>query len=145
GGETADRDRPGRGGGERRRPVLPHHGAAGPHPDRGAARRRDGGETRGGARLPLLEDHRAAAPPAPRGIDCRGVPEPPVQRIAELRREPGELSFEARLAGVEPRRIWFRSETEVTPSADAVLAACLMPAMRHGGTLALDEPVSPLM
>lgn len=70
------------------------------------------------------------------------MPELPVQRIADLRREPGELSFEARLAGVEPRRIWFRSETEVTPSADAALAACLMPAMRHGGTLEMEEPVS---
>ncbi len=68
---------------------------------------------------------------------------PPVQRIADLRREPGELSFEARLAGVDPRRIWFRSETEVTPSADAALAACLMPAMRHGGSLEIEEPVSP--
>jgi hypothetical protein len=73
------------------------------------------------------------------------VPEPPVQRIADLRREPGELSFEARLAGTEPRRIWFRSETEVKPSADAALAACLMPAMRNGGSLEIDEPISPRM
>jgi 8-oxo-dGTP pyrophosphatase MutT (NUDIX family) len=71
------------------------------------------------------------------------VPEPPVQRIADLRREPGELSFEARLGGGEPRRIWLRSETEVTPSADAALAACLMPAMRSGGRLEIDEPISP--
>lgn len=68
---------------------------------------------------------------------------PPVQRIADLRREPGELSFEARLTGVEPQRIWFRSETEVTPSADAALAACLLPAMRGGGHLEIDEPISP--
>jgi hypothetical protein len=71
------------------------------------------------------------------------VPEPAAQRIADLRCEPGELSFEAHLAGTEPRRIWFRSETEVRPSADAALAACLMPAMRAGGTLEIDEPVSP--
>jgi hypothetical protein len=71
------------------------------------------------------------------------VPELPVQRIADLRREPGELSFEARLAGVEPQRIWFRSETKVTPSADAALAACLLPAMRGGGSLEIDEPISP--
>jgi hypothetical protein len=68
---------------------------------------------------------------------------PPVQRIADLRRQAGELSFEARLAGVEPQRIWFRSETEVTPSADAALAACLLPAMRGGGSLEIEEPVSP--
>jgi hypothetical protein len=71
------------------------------------------------------------------------VPELPVQRIADLRLDPGELSFEARLAGVEPQRIWFRSETEVTPSADAALAACLLPAMRSGGSLEMDEPISP--
>ena len=67
----------------------------------------------------------------------------PVQRIADLRREPGELSFEAHLAGSEPQRIWFRSETEVTPSADAALAACLLPAMRHGGSLEIEAPISP--
>ncbi len=71
------------------------------------------------------------------------MPEPPAQRITDLRREPGELSFEAQLGGGEPRRIWFHSETEVTPSADAALAACLMPAMRTGGRLEIDEPVSP--
>ncbi len=69
--------------------------------------------------------------------------ETPTQRIADLRREPGELSFEARLAGGEPRRIWFRSETEVTPSADAALVACLMPAMRTGGRLEVEAPISP--
>ncbi|HET9198545.1 MAG TPA: hypothetical protein VFN92_09875 [Solirubrobacterales bacterium] len=71
--------------------------------------------------------------------------EPATQQIADIRCEPGELSFEARLAGVEPQRIWFRSETEVVPSADAALAACLMPAMRHGGTLEVEEPISPLV
>ncbi len=69
--------------------------------------------------------------------------EPPVQRISDLRCEPGELSFEVRLGGGEPQRIWFRSETEVTPSADAALAACLMPAMRNGGSLEIDAPISP--
>jgi hypothetical protein len=71
--------------------------------------------------------------------------EPVTQRIAALRRNPGELSFEARLTGADPQRIFFRSETEVVPSADAALASCLMPAMRHGGKLAIDEPLSPLM
>ena len=71
------------------------------------------------------------------------MPEPPVQRISDLRREPGELSFEAQLAGGEPRRIWFRSDTGAVPSADAALAACLMPAMRNGGTLEVEAPLSP--
>ena len=71
--------------------------------------------------------------------------ESPVQRIADLRREPGELSFETHLGGGEPRRIWFRTETEVTPSADAALAACLMPAMRTGGSLEIDVPISPAL
>ena len=72
-----------------------------------------------------------------------GVPERAAQRITDLRLGPGELSFEAHLAEAEPQRIWFRSETEVTPSADAALAACLMPAMRSGGRLEIDEPISP--
>ena len=63
--------------------------------------------------------------------------------IVDLSRSPGELAFEARIAGTEPRRIWFRCESDVIPSADAALAACLMPAMRQGGSLRMDEPVSP--
>ena len=64
------------------------------------------------------------------------------QEIAELRSAPGEASFEARIGG-ESRRIWFRGDIPATAPADAALAACLMPAMRHGGTLAMAEPVSP--
>jgi hypothetical protein len=67
----------------------------------------------------------------------------PRHEIAELVRAPGKLSFEARIAGVERRRLWLRSSTPVTPPADAALAACLMPAMRNGGTLALGDRVSP--
>jgi hypothetical protein len=73
------------------------------------------------------------------------VPASPRHEIVDLTRSVGELTFEARIAGAEPQRIWFRSETEVTPSADAALAACLMPAMRHGGTLEIGEPISPLV
>ncbi|HEX6667031.1 MAG TPA: polysaccharide pyruvyl transferase family protein [Solirubrobacterales bacterium] len=62
--------------------------------------------------------------------------------IAALRCEPGELSFEARIGG-EERRVWFRTESELTPNADAALAACLMPAMRNGGRLRMTDPVSP--
>jgi hypothetical protein len=71
------------------------------------------------------------------------MPTGPEQEVVDVTRSPGELAFEARLHGVEPQRVWFRSETEVVPSADAVLAACLMPAMRHGGRLTIDEPLSP--
>jgi hypothetical protein len=62
--------------------------------------------------------------------------------IADLRTGPGELSFEARIAG-HTRRIWFKSETEVEPYPEAALAASLMPAMRSGGTLTMNEPISP--
>jgi glycosyltransferase involved in cell wall biosynthesis len=62
--------------------------------------------------------------------------------IVDLARSPGELSFEARI-GPEPRRIWFRTETSTLPAAEAALAACLMPAMRLGGSLRLEEPISP--
>jgi polysaccharide pyruvyl transferase WcaK-like protein len=65
----------------------------------------------------------------------------PSQEIAELKRAPGELSFEARL-GDRAERVWFRTATEVMPTADAALAACLMPAMRRGGTLRMRDPVS---
>ena len=64
------------------------------------------------------------------------------QAIANLRAGPGELSFEARIGG-EAKRVWFRTETAVTPPADAALAACLMPAMRFGGSLRMEDPVSP--
>jgi hypothetical protein len=66
----------------------------------------------------------------------------PRQEISNLTRAPGELSFETGIGG-EPRRLWIRTATAVTPPADAALALCLMPAMRDGGTLALGERVSP--
>lgn len=62
--------------------------------------------------------------------------------IADLQRAPGELSFEARIGPVR-QRIWFRTETPTIPAAEAALAACLMPAMRFGGSLHLAEPISP--
>jgi hypothetical protein len=73
------------------------------------------------------------------------VPDPSHHDIVDVERSPGELSFEVRMPGNEPQRIFFRSETEVMPSADAALVACLMPAMRHGGKLTIDEPLSPLV
>jgi len=64
--------------------------------------------------------------------------------VANLRAAPGELSFEARVGGrVQP--VWLRTETPLTPNADAALAACLLPAMRDGGTLTMTDPVSPRM
>lgn len=64
--------------------------------------------------------------------------------IANLRCAPGELSFTARIAGRE-QEVWMRTASPVTPTADAALAACLMPAMPTGGTLEMSEPVSPRM
>jgi len=66
----------------------------------------------------------------------------PRHEIAGPLRAPGELSFEARI-GPEPRRLWIRSGTAVTPPADAALALCLMPAMRSGGSLSMGERISP--
>src|SRR5690348_9090315 len=67
----------------------------------------------------------------------------PRQEIADLDAGEGELTFEARLHGREPQRIWLRSGTEVEPYPEAALAATLMPAMRAGGTLTMSEPISP--
>lgn len=69
----------------------------------------------------------------------------PAHRIADLRMEPGHLSFEARLAGRDGQRVWIRTAGEFEPGPDAALAACVMPAMRSGGTLTLEHPVSPRM
>lgn len=62
--------------------------------------------------------------------------------ISNLQVDPGELSFDARV-GEHEKRIWFRSETEVEPYAEAALASCLLPAMALGGTLTMDAPISP--
>ncbi len=64
--------------------------------------------------------------------------------VLDLRTEPGQLSFEARL-GQDRRQIYFRSGDidRIASGADAALAACLLPAMRLGGSLALPGPVSP--
>jgi glycosyl transferase family 2 len=64
--------------------------------------------------------------------------------IANLRRTPGELCFEARVGG-RAQEIRFRTDSPLTPTADAALPACLIPAMSCGGTLRLEEPVSPRM
>jgi len=66
----------------------------------------------------------------------------PHHEIADLRCAVGELSFMARIGGRE-QQVWLRTDTAVTPNADAALAACLMPAMRFGGTLTVPAPVSP--
>jgi hypothetical protein len=67
----------------------------------------------------------------------------PRQEIVDLSLGTGELTFEARLHGREPQRIWLRSGTEVEPYPEAALAATLMPAMRAGGSLTMSEPISP--
>jgi Glycosyl transferase family 2 len=70
------------------------------------------------------------------------MPPSPHHEVANLDAAPGELSFEARIGG-RTQQVWMRSETRVTPPAEAALAICLMPAMHDGGTLELAEPVSP--
>jgi hypothetical protein len=62
--------------------------------------------------------------------------------VRELRSAPGELSFDVEIAGVA-HTVWFKTDAPVTPPADAALAASLMLAMRAGGTLAIDAPISP--
>ncbi len=62
--------------------------------------------------------------------------------IADFEMTPGELSFEAQI-GDRAQRVWIRTESPVTPTADAALAVCLMPAMRFGGRLEISEPLSP--
>jgi polysaccharide pyruvyl transferase WcaK-like protein len=64
--------------------------------------------------------------------------------IANLRTAPGELSFDARV-GQRTTNVWMRTESPLTPNADAALAATAMPAMAHGGTLRMSDPVSPRM
>lgn len=72
------------------------------------------------------------------------MPAEPRHEIANLRCVPGELSFEARIGG-RAQTVWLRTDSPVTPTADAALAASLMPAMRLGGRLDLAAPVSPRM
>ena len=67
----------------------------------------------------------------------------PRHEIAHIRTSSGELSFEARLEGVEPKQIWLRTSSEVEPTADAVLPTALMPAMRKGGELTVDGSLDP--
>ena len=64
--------------------------------------------------------------------------------ISNLRAAPGELSFDARI-GERTTGVWMRTDSPLTPNADAALAAAAMPAMRHGGRLRMTDPVSPRM
>jgi hypothetical protein len=64
--------------------------------------------------------------------------------ISSLRTAPGELSFDARI-GERTTSVWMRTDSPVTPNADAALATVAMPAMRHGGRLRMSDPVSPRM
>ncbi|HET8537069.1 MAG TPA: glycosyltransferase family A protein, partial [Solirubrobacteraceae bacterium] len=70
------------------------------------------------------------------------APQPLDQRIHDVRTAPGELSFTASIAGIR-QRIWFRTDADIIPTADAALVSCLMPAMRSGGRLTVDAPISP--
>ena len=62
--------------------------------------------------------------------------------VLDVRHEPGELSFEARIGG-HRERVWLRTDPDRPTSPEAVLPACLMPAMRFGGILELPVPISP--
>jgi hypothetical protein len=64
--------------------------------------------------------------------------------ITNLRAAPGELSFDARI-GERTTGVWLRTDSPVTPNADAALASVAMPAMRQGGRLQMTDPVSPRM
>jgi hypothetical protein len=68
----------------------------------------------------------------------------PNHEVSELSFAPRELSFRAQVGG-DDKRVYLRADDggETARSADAALAACLLPAMRFGGTLSLPEPVSP--
>jgi polysaccharide pyruvyl transferase WcaK-like protein len=66
----------------------------------------------------------------------------PRHEISNLDLAPGALSFDATIDGLR-KRLWFRTETEIEPGPEAALAACLLPAMRSGGTLTMDAPISP--
>jgi glycosyltransferase involved in cell wall biosynthesis len=70
------------------------------------------------------------------------APAPLDQRVSDVQTAPGELSFTASVGGHE-QRIWFRTDAAITPNADAAVVSCLMPAMRSGGRLVIDAPVSP--
>ncbi|HYH53495.1 MAG TPA: polysaccharide pyruvyl transferase family protein [Solirubrobacterales bacterium] len=87
----------------------------------------------------------STAPLRPLAPQPTAAPNLPRHEIANLTGGSGELSFEARLSGREPQRLWIRTSSDVEPSADAALALCLLPAMRAGGALTMDEPVSPRM
>ncbi len=70
------------------------------------------------------------------------MPAGPHHEIADLRCERGELSFTARVGDVE-QDVWMRTKSDVSPGAEAALCACLLPAMRFGGTLELPAALSP--
>jgi hypothetical protein len=67
-----------------------------------------------------------------------------LHEVVDVQLEEGELSFEARLDG-RATSIRMGVDTPGPLSAEAVLPACLMPAMRFGGRLALPVPVSPMV
>jgi hypothetical protein len=66
----------------------------------------------------------------------------PHHEVVDVRHRPGELSFVARIGGQE-KRVRLSADADRQTSAEAILPACLMPAMRFGGTLELPVPISP--
>src|SRR4051794_34566580 len=63
--------------------------------------------------------------------------------VSDLNCSPGALTFRARIGGHD-QRVWLRAAGgETATGADAVLAACLMPAMSFGGSLVMPGALSP--
>jgi hypothetical protein len=71
------------------------------------------------------------------------VPATVHHEVTDLHCSPGELSFRARVGGHDQLVRMRAAGGETATGADPVLAACLMPAMRFGGSLTLPGPVSP--
>ncbi len=118
-------------------PAGPASGAALRERALALAERRAGAERELAAVFDDLAAAATAAPP-PRRRQLLGDD----QVLWQVRREPGELSFRAWIAGAE-HQVHVRTETAVTPPADAALALALMPAMRRGGRLRVEGEVSP--
>lgn len=91
--------------------------------------------------VPDRDRRSAPAPASPPAPSWGELPPGGRQTVANVRAAPGELSFDVSIAGLE-QTIWLETDAPVTPNADAALAATLMPAMRTGGTLAIDAPIS---
>lgn len=67
----------------------------------------------------------------------------PSHIVADIQTAPGQFSFETRIDGAAPQRVRFRVPDEVRPGTQAVLPTTVLPLMRSGGSLEVEEPLSP--